>query len=431
VGSASYAVTPLSSLPISASAHIIIDAAKTNPITLPTPGNRPVRATFATRAARGVPEGGIFAAGPLTGSNVWAFRLTGDAALAWKQESEAYEGPFVVGAQPAGGYWVAGVAQTRDPSKEPAGNSLEVQKQVQFEYMRRFGAEGSVSAQVPISQIGENHFLTCGLAVPGGYILTGSAPNALAKNLLSPWIELIDTHGQRRWERTFSELDNRALRDSGFWTGCAGLHIAPDKKITWATHVLTNYVVDTPNGRAVVQPQSFDGFWGTFLAQLDFEGHDIVRVFRPEMQFAHLERAPTGFVLFESYVGEDQNPSPTLRFARRVDIHVDYGLHITWFDNSLHAVKQSAFAPDEWSSTVHAIYATPEGGYVLASCEGFQGPSFLRYLTPAGQFSQREVFPSRNQCDQFVLGPGKERGTVVVLGSTLSEATAVVAKYSD
>jgi hypothetical protein len=43
VGSASYAVTPLSSLPISASAHIIIDAAKTNPITLPTPGNRRLR----------------------------------------------------------------------------------------------------------------------------------------------------------------------------------------------------------------------------------------------------------------------------------------------------------------------------------------------------------------------------------------------------
>lgn len=124
-------------------------------------------------------------------------------------------------------------------------------------------------------------------------------------------------------------------------------------------------------------------------------------------------------------------PGPTQRFPRRIDLRVDYSLRMTWFDNSLHVVKQAAFAPDEWLSTIHAIYRTPEGGYVLASCEGFQGPSFLRYLTPAGQFSQRQTFPSRNQCDQFALGPGKERGTVVVLGSTLSEASAFVAKYSD
>jgi len=181
----------------------------------------------------------------------------------------------------------------------------------------------------------------------------------------------------------------------------------------------------------MVQPLGYNGFWGTFLAQLDADGHDIAQTFRPEMQFPHLAKTPNGFILFENYVGEDQNPPPTQRFARRVDARVDYGLRITTYDESLRQLKQDSFAPDEWLSTVQAIYQTPQSGYILASCEGFQGPSFLRYVTPTGKFSQRASVPSHNQCDHFAVGAGKEPGTVIVLGSNIAETTVIVARYSN
>jgi hypothetical protein len=447
VGCSAPSASSLPVLPISPSATVSVDTAHVEAIE--TPASRHYEISNAVAA----PGGGIFAAGPLDNPKAWAFMLTGAEALGWKQESQPYEQPFVVGTGAGGGYWVAGVAHTRDVGKEIIGNAhaLDVLKEVQFEYLRRFGADGSMSDRVPISSIGENHFLKCGIAVPGGYVFTGWAfrPMAVitspgmqpvrlpdgdhtALGTISPWIEMIDESGHRLWERTFSEHDNRVLRDPlGVRAHCAGLYIGADKKITWAVEVLTNQIVNTPKGRAVVQPLSYNGFWGTFLVQLDADGHDLVQTFRPEMQFPHLARTSNGFVLFENFVGEDQDPPPTQRFARRINARLDYGLHITTFDGSLRQLKQNGFAPDEWLSTVQAIYQTPEGGYILASCEGFDGPSFLRYFTPNGQFSQRASVPSHNHCDQFAVGAGKAPGTVIVLGSNLSETTVVVARYSN
>ena len=110
---------------------------------------------------------------------------------------------------------------------------------------------------------------------------------------------------------------------------------------------------------------------------------------------------------------------------------MDYGLRIATFDGALRQLEQDSFAPYQWLSTVQAIYQTPQGGYVLASCEGWQGPSFLWYLTPSGQFSQRASVPSRIQCDHFDIGVGKKPGEVIVLDEHIAETKVMVARYSN
>ena len=208
-------------LPMSPSATISIDTSHVEAIESPASRHHQISDAVA------VPGSGVFAAGPLDSPKAWAFILTGGGTVGWKRESESYEHPFVVGIDTNGGYWVAGVAQTRDVAKEMMTNSnaRDVLKKVQFEYIRRFGADGSMSERISISSMGKNHFLKCGVAVPGGYVLTGWAAvpasmlavwpgqrpqladrDELTKfDALNPWIEMIDETGHRRWERTFSE----------------------------------------------------------------------------------------------------------------------------------------------------------------------------------------------------------------------------------
>src|ERR1700675_3108683 len=129
----------------------------TQSVVLVESSRNPSNETETIRSAVALPGGGIFATGIRDKEHLWSLKVGSDGSLAWKTtySSPKEENPFVAGVLPDGAYWVAGVANTRD-------------------YVRRFDANGVASEILPVSPVGENHFFSCGIAVPAGYVLTGS-----------------------------------------------------------------------------------------------------------------------------------------------------------------------------------------------------------------------------------------------------------------
>jgi hypothetical protein len=125
---------------------------------------------------------------------------------------------------------------------------MEVLKTVQFDYIRRFDANGVASEILPISAIGENHFFLCGASVPDGYVPTGSTSSGEQfRNQSSPWIELIDKTGKRIWERSFIDVQDRLIK-STIGGKCGGLQITADGRISYAARVITNHIIESnPN----------------------------------------------------------------------------------------------------------------------------------------------------------------------------------------
>jgi hypothetical protein len=416
-------------------------------VVLAESSHNPSNETERIRSAVALPGGGIFATGIRDHDHLWSLKVGGDGSLLWKTiySSPGLEQPFVAGISPDGGYWVAGNANTRDVTKETTGNPhwMEVLKTVQFDYIQRFDAKGVASEILPISAVGENHFFLCGASVPDGYLLTGSTSSGEQfRNQSSPWIELIDKTGKRIWERAFIDVQDRLIK-STISGKCGGLQISEDGRISYAARVITNHIVESAQQTnlgvvkmrtAEFSPRS-NGFWGTLLVQLDMHGAVINRSFRPEMQDAHLVKGKDGLVLIEHYVHQDQNPPPDALFPDTYKwvSGVDYGLRMTSFDETL-APHTKPFKPDEWSSLTEDVYPTPEGGWLIASCKGNQGESFLQYMNSAGVLSSRQMLHSNgpSPCDRLKIGPGTKPGEAVLISNNWWSGTLVTrVSYSE
>jgi hypothetical protein len=377
------------------------------------------------RSAVALPGGGIFATGILDKEHLWALKVASDGLLAWKTtySNPKEENPFVVGVLPDGGYWVAGVANTRD-------------------YLRRFDANGVASDVLPVSPVGENHFFSCGIAVPEGYVLTGSTKSGEQfRNQLSPWIGLIDKTGKRIWERSFIDVQDRLMK-SNFDRKCGGLQVTADGRITYAASVMTNHIVESVQKtnfgdeklRLAEFSQNSNGFWGTLLVELDMHGNIISSGFRQEMVDAHLVKGK-GLILIEHYVHQDQNPPSDMLFPNTYKWvpHVDYGLRMTTLDET-HTPHTQSFDPDEWSSLTEDAYRTPEGGWLFASCKGNKGETFLQYMSSARIFSSRQMLHSNgpSPCDRLKIGSGTKPGEAVLISNNWWSGTLITrVKYSE
>ena len=399
------------------------------------------------RAAVALSDGGIFATGVRDKEHLWSLKVAADGSLAWKTMFSAptLENAFVTAVLPDGGYWIAGVATTRDVSKETAGNPNrgQVLQSVQFDYIRRFDANGTAADILPVSPVGENHLISCGAAIPEGYVLTGSiSAGEQFRNQLSPWIELVDKEGKRIWERSFIEVQDRLIK-SNYDRKCGGLQVTADGRITYATSVLSNHIVESVQqtnlsvGKTRVaefSPRS-NGFRGTLLVQLDLRGNIISRAFRQEMIDAHLVKRKDGLILIEHYLHQDQNPPPDMLFPDTYKWvpNVDYGMRMTSLDGTPSPHTQ-AFKPDQWSSLVEDAYPTPEGGWLLANCKGNRGDAFLQYLNSAGVLSTPQPLHSNgpSPCDQLGIGPGTKPGEAVLISNNWWSGTVITrVKYSE
>src|SRR5258707_472502 len=207
-------------------AAVTIDPSQT--IVLVESSHNPSNESETIRSAVALPGGGIFSTGIRDKEHLWSLKVASDGSLVWKTtySNPKEENPFVAGVLPDGSYWVAGVANTRD-------------------YVRRFDTNGVASEILPISPAGENHFFSRGIAVPEGYILTGSTKSGEQfRNQLSPWIELIDKTGKRIWERSFIDVQDRLIK-SNFDRKCGGLQVTADGRITYAASVMTNHIIES------------------------------------------------------------------------------------------------------------------------------------------------------------------------------------------
>ena len=377
-------------------------------------------------------------------NQAWSFNIARDTSLAWKinYNSGRLERPYIVGSTLDGGYWAAGVAFTRDVSKEIQGNphGWDLLKTVEYEYVRRFDHNGHTSDTVKISPIGNDHFFDCGLELPSGYVFAGWGPAGdKYKGTLSPWIEMVDKTGKRLWDRTFVEQQNRLLIKDltmGTQNGCGGLHVTPDGKLTWVTKVLTNQLIETPQGRQAVHSPRSNGFWGIFLVQLDALGNEINRSFRQELKFPTLLKHGEGFVLLEYPVHQDQHPPPDAVVPDIVGFQpkIDYGLKAEFLDPSLHETRSWSYKPDDRSSHVETAVETPEGGWLLGTCESANGPSTLMYLNSMGVLSARVSidFDKSQACDRLAIIQGVNKGEAVVLAfNERSGVRTMIAKYAD
>ena len=397
----------------------------TQSVVLVESSRNPSNETETIRSAVALPGGGIFATGIRDKEHLWSLKVASDGSLAWKTTyfNPKEENPFVAGVLPDGGYWVAGVANTRD-------------------YIRRFDVNGVASEILSVSPVGENHFFSCGIAVPAGYVLTGSTTSGEQfRNQLSPWIELIDKTGKRIWERSFIDVQDRLIK-SNFDKKCGGLQVTADGRITYAASVMTNHIVESIQKTnlgveklrvAEFSPRS-NGFFGTLLVQLDMQGNIISSAFRQEMVDAHLVKGK-GLILIEHYVHQDQNPPSDTLFPNTYKWvpHVDYGLRMTTLDGTPTPHTQS-YNPDEWSSLTEDAYYTPEGGWLFASCKGNQGEAFLQYMSSAGVLSSRQMLHSSgpSPCDRLKIGSGTKPGEAVVISNNWWSGTVITrVKYSE
>ena len=404
-------------------AAVTIDPAQS--IVLVESSHNPSNESETIRSAVALPGGGIFATGIRDKEHLWSLKVAADGSLAWKTtySNPKEENPFVAGVLPDGSYWVAGVANTRD-------------------YVRRFDANGVASEILPVSPPGENHFFSCGTAVPEGYVLTGSTTSGEQfRNQLSPWIELIDKTGMRIWERSFIDVQDRLIK-STFDKKCGGLQVTADGRITYAASVTTNHIIESVQQTnlgveklrvAEFSPRS-NGFGGTLLVQLDMHGNVISSAFRQEMVDAHLVKGK-GLILIEHYVHQDQNPPSDMLFPNTYKWvpHVDYGLRMTTLDGTPTPHTQS-YNPDEWSSLTEDAYTTPEGGWLFASCKGNQGESFLQYMSSAGVLSSRQMLHSNgpSPCDRLKIGSGTKPGEAILLSNNWWSGTVITrVKYSE
>jgi hypothetical protein len=385
--------------------------------------------------AAGTPDG-IFAIGwPEHDRNhVWAIKVSNEGSLAWAPNYDAkrLENPKIARPARDGGYWVAGLAYMRDASKEATGPGwMNVLKSVQYEYMRRYDHAGETHELIPISPIGDNHDFECGEEVPGGYILTGWTPSG------SPWIEMIDKAGKRIWERSFPEQQDRLLQNDigGSYTPrqCMGLQIGSDGTLTWVTKVRTNYIINTPQGRQVVRRLNSNGFWGIFLAQLDAHGNEIRRSFRPEVMQPTLLQNHDGFVLMLQPHHQDQHPPENARSPDGLGYlpGVDLGLAVEFLDKSLRETNSWNFKPDQRGSQVGTAFQTPEGGWLLATCDGTSG---LKYLSSKGVLSDKVSidFDKSQQCDRVAITKGAGPGKAVILAfNERAGVRTMIANYAD
>jgi hypothetical protein len=410
-------------------------------IVLVQSSHNPSNESDTIRDAVALPGGGIFATGIRDHDHLWSLKVAADGSLAWKTiySNPNVENPFVTGISPDGRYWVAGLANTRDVRKETYSSP----QSFQYEYMRRFDANGVASEIIPISPIGENHFFLCGVAVPAGYVLTGSTSSGEQfRNQLSPWIELIDKTGKRIWEHSFIDVQDRLIK-STYDRKCGGLQVTADGRITYAARVMTNHIIESVQEtnlgaqklRVAEFSPSSNGFAGTLLVQLDMHGNVISQIFRQEMVDAHLVKDKDGLVLIEHYVHQDQNPPRDMLFPSTYKWvpHVDYGLRMTSLDGTATPHTQ-AFNPDEWSSLTEDVYRTPEGGWLFASCKGNQGDAFLQYMNSAGALSPRQMLHSNgtNPCDRLKIGPGTKPGEAVLISNNWWSGTVISrVKYSE
>jgi hypothetical protein len=415
-------------------------------IVLVESSHNPMKDTETIRSAVALPGGGIFATGVRDKEHLWSLKVAADGSLAWKTiySDPKLENAFVAGVLPDGGYWVAGVATAPELSKDTDNpHGPQRLQALQFDFLRRFDANGSASEILPVSPVGENHFLSCGVAVPEGYVLTGSTSSGEQfRNQLSPWMELIDRTGKRIWERSFIDVQNRLIK-STYDRKCGGLQVTADGRITYAASVMTNHIIEsvqeTNLGVAKLRVAEFspasNGFRGTLLVQLDMQGNVISQSFRQEMVDAHLVKGKKGLVLLEHYVHQDQNPPRDMLFP---DTYkwvpgVDYGLRMTSFDGVFTPHTQ-AFTPDEWSSLTEDAYATPEGGWLFASCKGNQGEGFLQYMNSAGVLSSRQMLHSNgvNPCDRLKIGAGTKPGEAVLITNNRWSGTLITrVEYSE
>ncbi len=110
--------------------------------------------TQTVRATVALSDGGIFATGVRDKEHLWSLKVAADGSLAWKTMFSAptLENAFIAAVLPEGGYWIAGVATTRDVSKQTAGNPNwgQVLQSVQFDYIRRFDANGTAAEILPV-----------------------------------------------------------------------------------------------------------------------------------------------------------------------------------------------------------------------------------------------------------------------------------------
>jgi hypothetical protein len=310
-----------------------------------------------------------------------------------------------------------------------------------IEYIRHFDRNGKTSDILHISPIGEDHIFSCGLEVPGGYILTGWAgAGEKYKNETSPWIEMIDKTGKRLWEHTFIEQQDRLLGmnlEMGLPNRCSGLHVTANGTITWITRVKTHHVLDTPQGRQAIWMANSNGYWGNFLAQLDAQGKAINLSFVQEIKDPTLIEHGNGFVLFEYPVHQDQHEHPGVRgpvdtLGFRPD--VDYRLTAKILDASLQELRSWGFKADTRWSHVETAVQTAEGGWLLGTCEPSSGPSTLMYLNAAGVLSAPvSIDLDKSQlCDRIAITSGSKKGEAIVLAfNERSGARTMIVNYAD
>jgi hypothetical protein len=362
---------------------------------------------------------GIFAVGwqSRNATEVRAIKVSPDGALAWSSDYDVrkLERPQI--ARPAldGSHWVAGVAYQRDVSNVHGPNWLDTLRSAQYEYLRRVAGNGTVSDRIPISPIGDNHYFECGQAVPGGFVLTGRTTAG------APWVEMLGTDGKKVWERSFPEEEDRLL-ESDQRLGiphCRGLHVGGNGNITWAAKVMTNYIVQTPQGREVVRSPRSNGFWGTFVVQLDAHGHDLRRFFRPNVERPTLLPNDDGFVLLLQPHHQDQHPRADALFPDALGYQpgVDFGLTVEFLDASLHEIRSWTYKADSKATQVETAFHTAAGGWLLGICDGNDGAAGLKYLNPDGSLSDAISidFDKSQACQRFAITEGPNSGEALIM----------------
>jgi hypothetical protein len=208
-----------------------IDVGRTLNIDWPA-GDKPVGFTEIRWLSRAM-DGEYLVAGRQDLRHLRYLRLNPDLSVAWQRTTDQGWGPFAadfIVEAPGGGYWVGGIAASRDGEKDRAvppylpGNAS-------YSFVQRVDANGGLVWQRPISAIGASHYVYCGIPSGNNLLVVGKTMTSFKQadgnstGTASPWIAMLDSSGSFQWQRTISEEGNDFISEvtGGHHHGCGAI----------------------------------------------------------------------------------------------------------------------------------------------------------------------------------------------------------------
>jgi hypothetical protein len=399
------------------------------------------------------PDGTLLLSGWDDQNRLWVAKLSNEPRLLWQfsvNDGWRHTGIDLLFGT-ANAAWGVISQRTRDITADLRDRPTEwsaTTTAVTQHFLGRFTDRGRPQQLVPISAVGEERFLDCAAQSADGFVLAGAIPAGPdAWDPLVPWIEKLDSNGQRLWTHSFPTDRDLVMNVRRPTEYCRRLRVSEDGTITWAMSVLMLKPAHSTEERTRILQDSTRNDSFTVIVQLDRDGTEMGRVRHPSADGGVLLDAGSDLLLVEhnypaglSKIRDSFGQARDLAalgqgVAAVIGANEASGTAITTFGPALSEKTMHNYPGGILSNAINAAARTPEGGLLLAGCVRDSAANFVMYIGRSGSPSKAlTVSPAggMQQCSLYQFGPGQRPGEATLLvANEVGGNRLLTLRYSD